>query len=236
MLKVMVMDRAELKKRAVLGFLCLLGIMITACSLGGEGRLAPSALADPLPHAVAVDPPSGASLLNANITAGDALAAILLPRMGSGAGVLTTSLVELDDFEQTSAFGRLSAQQIGSRLSQQGFKVLEARLSGSLRFEKKGGEFMLTRDSLLLLANSYDAHAVLVGAYAESRDKIFISTRVVRLHDGALLAAYEYYLPKNNDAQALLGSGRQQNPAMNNDEVWQRYARREQAFIRPPTR
>jgi hypothetical protein len=122
-------------------------------------------------------------------------------------------------------------QQVGSRLSQHGFKVLEPRLSSSLRFDKKNGEFMLTRDSLLLLASSHDAHAVLVGTYSLSRDRVFLSVRAVRLQDSAVLAAYEYYLPRNDDVAALLEQDAG-GMAYGGDGLWRRYAEREKAF--PP--
>ena len=227
MLRIVIVDRGELAGRLFLGALCLVGILLTNCSAKEN---APSPSEDRLPHAVTVDPPEGSVLLSANIRAGDALGAVLLPKMSSAGGILTTTMVDLEDLDRSSALGRVSMQQVGSRLSQHGFKVLESRLSSSLRFEKREGEFMLTRDSLLLLSNSYDAHAVLVGAYAQSRDKVFFSARVVRLHDGALLAAYEYYLPRSGDVQALLlGRHMGDLQAVDND-LWLRYARREPAF------
>ncbi|MDR2504265.1 MAG: hypothetical protein LBD82_07810 [Deltaproteobacteria bacterium] len=224
------MDEQEIKQRALWGLLCLAGILLTACS-PSSGKV--SAAYEPLPHAVMADPPRGSLMLEANTKAGDALGGILLPRIGSTAGsILTTSLVSLENLDKSSAFGRVSAQQIGSRLNQHGFKVLEPRLSASLRFEKDGGEFMLTRESLRLLADSHDAHAVLVGTYSEARDKIFVSARVVRLMDNALLAAYEYYLPKSGDVPSLLGEETHTDGYAGDNALWLKYARREPAFTR----
>ena len=216
-------------KRLFLGLFVLLGIFLTGCSGGGSPDDVASAKNIPLPHASVQDPPGGALLLNANIHAGDALAAQALSRVGSTSSIIAASMVELDNLDKSSLFGQLNAQQIGSRLSQHGFKVLEARLGSELRMQKRNGEFMLTRESAKLLAQNHDAHAVLLGVYSESHDKIYISTRIVRLNDNAVIAAYEYYLPKRGDVAALLDPALR-NPSRNGMQIWSGYARREQAF------
>lgn len=223
MLKLRIFNMTNIRIRAAWGLMCLAGILLTACAPAQEPEVAG---ADRLPHAVIAEQPGGVLMLNANTKAGDVLGDILLPRMGSTSGILVATMVNMEDFEKTSAFGRISMQQIGSRLSQHGFKVLEPRLASTMRFEKRGGEFMLTRESLQLLSSQYDAHAVMVGTYSESKDRVFTSVRVVRLNDNSVVAAYEYYLPKNDDVQALLGIER----GKFDDGLWYKYARREQAF------
>ena len=217
-------------KRLLLGAFVLLGIFLTAgCSGGGSPEDVASYGARPLPHASIQAPPDGALLLNANTNAGDALAAQALSRVGSTSSIIVASMVELDNLEKSSPFGQLNAQQIGSRLSQHGFKVLEARLASELRLQKRNGEFMLTRESAELLARNHDAHAALIGVYSEGHDKIYISTRIVRLNDNALIAAYEYYLPKRGDVLALLNANFR-NPSRTGMQLWYGYAKREQAF------
>lgn len=216
----------NIKTRLGWGVLFLLGIILTACSSAEPEDAHVLPASERLPHAVSVNPPGGAMMLSGNTIAGDALGSMLLPRLGSGSAVLAATMVDIDDFDKSSSFGRTSMQQIGSRLSQHGFRVLEPRLGASLRFEKRQGEFMLTRESLRLLSRDYDAHAVLIGTYSESYDKVFLSVRVVRLQDNAVIGAYEYYLPKNSDVQALLGA----NGSYGGSEIWRRHAVREQAF------
>lgn len=219
------------KNRFVWGAVLLLGIILTACSSpepddGSAAANIEGQATSRLPHAVGVNPPGGAIMLSGNTQAGDALGDMLLPKVGSGSGILLTTMVDMDNFDKSSAFGRASMQQVGSRLSQHGFKVLEPRLGSTLRFEKRQGEFMLTRESMRLLADNHNAHAVLVGTYSESRDKVFLSVRVVRFNDSAVLGAYEYYLPKNEDVEALLGVSR----IPGGNHLWNRYATREPAF------
>lgn len=229
------MMNIDMKNRLAWGLVFLLGIILTACAkteVKAEESVPVLAVkaeqTNPqLPHAVSVNPPGGAMLLSGNTMAGDALGEMLLPKLGSGSAILAASMVDMDNFDKSSAFGRTSMQQVGSRLSQYGFKLLEPRLGATLRFEKRQGEFMLTRDSLRLLMNEHDAHAVLVGTYSESKDKIFVSVRVVRLADSAVLGAYEYYLPRNEDVETLMGAS---STVPGGNHLWRKYATREPAF------
>jgi TolB-like protein len=177
-----------------------------------------------------VDPPGGADFLTANTYAGDALSSMLLQRAGVDSGILATSLVRLDALEDTSAFGRLAGQQIASRIAQHGFMVLDVRLTNALTITREG-EFMLSRDMGRLLAAEYNAHAVLVGTYANSGDKLFVSARILRLTDGTVLAAYEYYLPTGGDIAPLLDSGSGRGPSL--EALWRKYTARGQAFAAP---
>lgn len=202
-------------------------------ALSGCGPSRPQTVSMPnLPQAMPVNPPGGSFLLAANLYAGDALQKMLLMRMGDSGGILTTSFVNLNDFTQTSAFGRVTAQQVGSRLSQYGYKVLEARLSNTLAMERRDGEFMLTRDARRLLAESYDANAVLVGCYTNAGSNVFVSARVVRLFDNAVIGAYEYFLPRDTEVNGLL-TGNYSSVFQGGDGVWERFSLREQAFAAP---
>lgn len=221
-------------RKVMLGLALLAGVFLTACSFGPEKTTAVSraSATPPLPHAYVADQPGGALLLEANSKAGDELAEQLLLRLGSGSGVLAASLVELGNLDKASLFGQISSQQIGSRLSQHGFKVLESRLAADLRMSKSGGEFMLTRESARLLAREHNASSVLLGVYSETQERVYVSARVVRLNDNAVLAAYEYYLPKSDDVLALMAPGGSDRARVrsSHEQVWAGMAAREKAF------
>ncbi len=162
----------------------------------------------PLPHAVPVDPPKGSLMLTANTYAGDAISAELLQRIGSGSGILAATMADMENLDDSAPFGRTSMQQIGSRVVQHGFKVLDVRLTDSMRMDLKQGEFMLSHDTTRIMAKEYDAHAVLVGLFSRSADRVFVSVRAIRLDDAAVIAAYEYFLPRVGDVQTLLSESR----------------------------
>lgn len=216
----------------------LLSLLASGCASSSND---PDRAMPLLPQAMPMDPPAGSGMLSLNIHAGDALSQMLLVRMGSGSGILVTNLVELDNLEKTSAFGRLASQQIASRIGQHGFRVLEARLGSAFRMNSQG-EFMLTRDTAQLLTTEYGAGAVLVGSYSRIGNRLFISARIVRLADNVLMGAYEYFLPLNEEVRALLGpavpgtaavlphtvQGSVVSSQLHEHSVWARYSARGQ--------
>lgn len=204
---------------------CLLALGVAA---GGCGSATTKQVVPGLPHAMPVDPPGGSYMLTANTYAGDALNAMLVLRMNSAGGILTTSFVNIHDFEQTSAFGRVASQQVGSRLGQHGFRVLESRLASTLVMVPRNGEFMLTRETARLLADTHGAGAVLVGSYSDEGGSVFVSARVVRLSDNAVMAAYEYVLPRDGDVSSLLTAG--YRGGFEGDSFWERNSNRTPAF------
>ena len=213
---------------------CLFWGLLTAAllSLSGCGGSSGAGRIPPLPHDMPVDPPSGSAMLTANTYAGDALSAMLLQRVSSGGGILVATMVDMENLDASSPFGRAAMQQIASRVAQHGFKVVDVRLTNEMYMELKNGEFMLSRNTTRLLARDHDAHAVLVGIYSRSAARVFISTRVIRLADNAVIGAYEYYLPLSDDTRYMLGNtaGKGQEGYTPDEALWARYAARGQAF------
>ena len=171
-----------------------------------------------------VNPPEGSILAHANTFAGDALENMLRGRVNKTAGILVASMVNLDNLDESSSFGRLVMQQIGSRLGQYGYRITDVRLRADMAI-RPDGEFMLSRDISKLMQSNYGAEAALVGTYSIAAGKVYCSVRVLRLSDSAVVAAYEYFLPRKGDTAKLLrGNG---NGAMG-------YALRQPAFSAAP--
>lgn len=209
---------------AVASFLLLMSLLaLSGCATAADQNNPP-----PLPQARVIDPPPGADLLAANTYAGDAIANILLKRMSAGRSILTTSMVDMDKMDKSSALGRVSMQQLGSRVAQHGFRVIDVHLTEAM-IVNENGEFMLSRDICKILATQHDAYAVLVGVYTPTDSKIYVSVRALRLSDAAVIAAYEYYLPRSGETYELLGSANGGRGG-SVDPTWNRYAARGQAF------
>lgn len=172
------------------------------------------------PDGVLVNPPEGSELLNANTYAADALHAVMASRVSTGSPILVATLADVDNLERSTPFGRVTMQQVASRLGQHGYRVLEARMGRALTFTPQG-EFLLSRDATRLMQSEYDAQAALVGTYSLAGGTAYVSLRVVRLDDAAVMAAYEYHLPVRGDTRRMMaGQG----------DPWSQYAGRRQAF------
>jgi TolB-like protein len=118
--------------------------------------------------------------------------------------VLVATLVNVADMRQSSDLGRIIAEQVASRLTQLGYQTKELKFRGSFLVRQGGGEFVLSR-ALRDISRQQDAQAVVAGVYAVARDDVYITLRVIRASDSAVLASYDYQLPLGPDASALLG-------------------------------
>lgn len=121
------------------------------------------------------------------------------------AAVLVTSLVNIDDLDSTSTFGRIAAETIATGLTDRGYRITEVKLSNNLFIREKSGEFMLSRN-LEKISADYDALAVLVGTYAISPNKVYINTRLVNTTNGLVISAHDFELPATRDIRYLLRS------------------------------
>ena len=109
--------------------------------------------------------------------------------------LLIANFVNLQDLEQTSSLGRTIPQQIGARLTQLGFKLVDIRLrSNSLLVREKDGEFGLSRE-VKEINKGIQGYAVLVGTYTVLYGEIFVNARILRSSDALVLATADYTLP-----------------------------------------
>ncbi|HRX87419.1 MAG TPA: FlgO family outer membrane protein [Phycisphaerae bacterium] len=118
--------------------------------------------------------------------------------------VLVATVVDLDNLDGTSTFGRLTGEILATRLVHHGFAVVHMNLRRDEVLINPQGEFLLSRN-MHHLAEDFNATAVLVSTYAQTTDKVYVSVKLVNAADGALLAATDYELPKGRRTRALLG-------------------------------
>lgn len=175
--------------------------------------------------AVPVSPPPGSLFSIANTYAADVLHSMLVSRLNFAAPVLVASMVDLNNLDATSDMGRLATQQIASRLSQYGLRIVDVRLRKDMVVRQEG-EFLLSRNAAKLMQAYYNAKAAIVGAYSVSEENVYLSVRAINLVDGSVLAGYEYFLPYRGEVKALLSS----SSVFDRDALWGRYAKRGASF------
>lgn len=200
---------------------CLIALLfaVTAAAGGAAESVEPG----PVPVGVPQDAAgsghrvrSGADLTVSSIFAADCLAANMLGRIHPGYAIVASSFVDLDDLNRSSKLGRLVAHQIGSRLAEHGYRVLEPRLRSDLSVREGQGEFLLSRRSSRLAAPEVEARAALTGTYSATSAEVYVSARVNRLEDGAVIAAYEYTLPNSGAVRRLVAP-------VEGSSAWQSY-------------
>jgi len=117
--------------------------------------------------------------------------------------ILVTSFVNIDNVQQSSTFGRMTAEQIGSRLVQRGYKVIEMKMRGTVFVQEKTGELLLSRQ-LRQISLQHDAYAVVVGTYGSSKGTVYVTAKLVRAADNVILSSYDYRLPMGPDTKKML--------------------------------
>lgn len=139
----------------------------------------------------------------------DALENNLVQPLDRTKPILFTSFVDLDDLKTTSTFGRLLGEQVGSRMAQFGYRVMEPKLrQDSLLIIEGAGELILTRDLENIRLN-HEAQAVLVGTYTVIDESIILTARLLSALDGAILSSHDLTLTMSRDLRTLI----HKNPA-----------------------
>ena len=118
--------------------------------------------------------------------------------------IIVSSFVDVNNLNSSSTFGRIMAEQVGSRLAQKGYKVIEMKLRQHSIFVEEGkGEFLLSRD-LKNISLNHNASVVVVGTYAFTNGRIYVSTRFVNPSNGVILASIDAGVPADSETQRSL--------------------------------
>lgn len=146
----------------------------------------------------------GVNLVELGDTVAEALVAKLVPPLLPHQPVLVTTLVNNDNLDATTSFGRSFQNTIAAGLVARGVAVREVKLRKHLEVEVHQGEFMLTR-SLRELASKQQAQAVVVGTYAMANRVMYLSVRLVNPVDQRIRSSYEDRIVLDEDSLRMLG-------------------------------
>ncbi len=121
----------------------------------------------------------------------------------SNAPFVVSTLVNIDQLEQSSTLGRLISEQVASRMTQMGYSVLELKIRSGVYMKRNEGELLLTRE-IKEVASTHNAQAVVVGTYAESATLVHVNLKIVNPATSVILAAYDYALPLDKQIASLI--------------------------------
>lgn len=122
--------------------------------------------------------------------------------------ILVASFVDIDDVQRSSTFGRMIAEQVGSRLAQHGYKVIEVKVRTDTIFTKGNaysseGEYLLSRE-LQDISRHHDAYALVAGTYGAGKEVVYVTTKLIRAQDNIIMSSYDYSLPVGDNTRNLL--------------------------------
>jgi hypothetical protein len=119
--------------------------------------------------------------------------------------IIVTTIADVDRLEASSSMGRITTEQIASRLAQLGFNVTEVKVRGNLFVERGSGdyktagppfsgEFVLSRN-VEKIASEHAAVAVIAGTYAVGRTHSIVSLRAIDVATKRIIAGHDYAVP-----------------------------------------
>lgn len=119
--------------------------------------------------------------------------------------VLYSTTVDLNDYTNTTNFGRLHAELFSAALVQHWHNdLLKMTLRQSTSpIIPQQGEFLLSRD-IQDLAVDYNAGAVLVTTYSVAVDKVYLNLQLINVDFNTVVAAVGYSIPLGPRTRGML--------------------------------
>lgn len=120
-----------------------------------------------------------------------------------GERIILTSMVNLENLYETSAFGRTMTESLSTILFKYGFRVAEVRKTPSVFIRNQEGEMVLSRDAALLAENQA-VHGVISGTYSLTPTTVIINVRLLDATSQEVLSVAGMELQRTRNINYLL--------------------------------
>ncbi|MBC8202182.1 MAG: hypothetical protein H8E86_09060 [Planctomycetes bacterium] len=119
--------------------------------------------------------------------------------------VLYSTTVDLNNYAETTNFGRIMSEQLATALVQhwQNDLVKMTLRQSSTPIIPQEGEFLLSRN-VRDLATDYNAGAVLTSTYSVAIDKVYINVQLINVDFNTVVGAVTYSIPLGPRTLGLL--------------------------------
>lgn len=138
---------------------------------------------------------------------GDYLARQLVAGRGGGAGngerIILTSMVNLDNLQETSAFGRTLTEALSTCLFRYGFQVAEVRKAQAVFIRDQEGELLLSRDAAQL-AKGQQVQSIVSGTYSLTPTTVIVNVRLLAAGSQDVLSVAGMELQRTHNINYLL--------------------------------
>jgi TolB-like protein len=109
--------------------------------------------------------------------------------------ITITTFVNLNNFNNTSSFGRVLPEMMLTNLYKQGYNISDYRTAKGLKIKQMNGEFILTRNSTnmnKLVINDY----LLIGTYTIDKDIVILNARLIDTTEGKIISSTHVFINK----------------------------------------
>ncbi len=118
--------------------------------------------------------------------------------------IMGTTPANINDLEQACPLARQMMEEISTKLMDMGYRFQELRKGRDIRFDKKRGEFLLTRDVRKLLTTTATSQAIMAGTYVITPKQVRFSIRLIHTPGNEVLAMGSATVPITDDLRPLL--------------------------------
>ena len=108
-------------------------------------------------------------------------------KMDTNKPVLITSFVRLDEFKQTSEFGRIVSESLINELSNRGFEITEFRGQMAVSVNDEG-EYFISRKPHEIKNQALSTYIV-VGTYSRQNGRVILNARVIDNITGKIISS-----------------------------------------------
>jgi len=152
-----------------------------------------------------LDPAANSQLVAENYHAADVLISQARLKLAPEQPILIATIVNIDNLEQSSTFGRVTSEHIATRFFQAGLKVIEMKFSQSVYMKRNEGELVLTRE-ITNIARNHNVQAVVLGTYGKSSESAYVNVKLVIPGSNIISASCDYVIPLDDEIRTLIGN------------------------------
>ncbi|MDD5272680.1 MAG: FlgO family outer membrane protein [Methylovulum sp.] len=146
-----------------------------------------------------------ANLVEVSYDAVDDLNKRLTQKLPKNSLIIVTTLLNVDNLNKTSAFGRIVSDQIASAFHKAGYQIIGMELPIDLFIMKEDGSLHLSDDTKKMLKR-YHAGVLVGGVYAPGKKNSYVSLRVIDTTSKAIISSTDFSVPMGPDAKLLMTS------------------------------
>ena len=118
--------------------------------------------------------------------------------------IMGTTPVNINNLDEASPLARQMTEEISRWLINEGYRFQELRKGSDIYFDKKKGEFILTRDVKRLASRVGTSQAIMAGTYVVSGEQVRFNIRLIHTNSNEVLAMGSGTVPITDDLMPLL--------------------------------
>lgn len=118
--------------------------------------------------------------------------------------IMGTTPANINNLNQANALARQMTEEVSRYLMCKGYSYDEIRKGRFIRFDRRVGEFILTRDVAQLASQQGVGQAILAGTYVISGEDVRFTMSLICVSSGAVLAKATATIPITPDLRPML--------------------------------